>query len=339
MPAVQVRGRRGENGSSSTGTVVGLLIGVGWAWPYVAITQLDAGVCDVAASLVRARQGKQSFVRASELLSGTVRAGPFSSLQSTWRLSEPSSSAANGSRLTAAQSEAPLRGRMKLRRAVAKLARKRMRWGGKEAVPGRRLGGEVPSSKELVPESHPVENIFTIPDTLRPEEAEALIAKSEEAGFEVQTSRGPAYGEALRHHWRISFDDPRYAQALWDSGLGQCLKQTLRGPRNRQPIGLNENIRIYKYSGGDVFGQHVDGSNQTSLGQTEYTLLVYLSGVNEGLVGGETVFYSHHKEVLRVTPKTGMALVHRHGRECLLHESLEVKEGVKYVLRSDVVFG
>lgn len=83
----------------------------------------------------------------------------------------------------------------------------------------------------------------------------------------------------------------------------------------------------------------MDGSNQTSLGQTEYTLLVYLSGVNEGLVGGETVFYSHHKEVLRVTPKTGMALVHRHGRECLLHESLEVKEGVKYVLRSDVVFG
>lgn len=65
----------------------------------------------------------------------------------------------------------------------------------------------------------------------------------------MQTSRGPAYGEALRHHWRISFDDPRYAQALWDSGLGQCLKQTLRGPRNRQPIGLNENIRIYKYSG------------------------------------------------------------------------------------------
>lgn len=33
MPAVQVRGRRGENGSSSTGTVVGLLIGVGWVGP------------------------------------------------------------------------------------------------------------------------------------------------------------------------------------------------------------------------------------------------------------------------------------------------------------------
>ena len=42
--------------------------------------------------------------------------------------------------------------------------------------------------------------------------------------------------------------------------------------------GLNKNIRIYKYMGGDVFGQHVDGSNQTDRGKTEFTLLIYLSG-------------------------------------------------------------
>ena len=46
---------------------------------------------------------------------------------------------------------------------------------------------------------------------------------------------------------------------------------------------------------------------------------------------GETVFYAGNgtKEVLRVVPNTGMALVHRHGRECLLHESLPVRSGVK----------
>ena len=39
-------------------------------------------------------------------------------------------------------------------------------------------------------------------------------------------------------------------------------------------------------SGGDVFGKHIDGSNQTALGRTEYTLLVYLTGYGDGLEGG-----------------------------------------------------
>ena len=57
-----------------------------------------------------------------------------------------------------------------------------------------------------------------------------------------------------------------------------------------------------------------------------------------GLEGGETVFYAEQREVLRVSPVAGLALVHRHGRECLLHESLPVQKGLKYVLRSDLVF-
>eukprot|EP00435_Cladocopium_sp_Y103_P010976 s2204_g2.t2 len=235
------------------------------------------------------------------------------------------------------------------------------------------------------------------------EEAETFVANAETQGFELQTSRGPAYGEAERHHYRLSFDDAGYASGLWRN-LQSCLQGLRVG--GRAPVGLNENIRIYKYTGGDVFGKHIDGSNQTALGRTEYTLLVYLTG-GDGLEGGprwvrkvlsdltmkmmlrnnvrigkfgkhrivaicpeiwgqvgwhgwhgwrilpvlrmktivpfvkhgETVFYSGNgtKEVLRVVPNTGMALVHRHGRECLLHESLPVRSGVKYVLRSDVV--
>lgn len=33
-----------------------------------------------------------------------------------------------------------------------------------------------------------------------------------------------------------------------------------------------------------------------------------------------------------------MALLHRHGEECLEHEALPVQKGLKYILRSDVVF-
>ncbi|CAI5492885.1 unnamed protein product [Closterium sp. Naga37s-1] len=41
---------------------------------------------------------------------------------------------------------------------------------------------------------------------------------------------------------------------------------------------------------------------------------------------------------LQVSPEVGMVLLHRHGARCLLHEAMEVKAGIKYVLHSDVVF-
>ncbi|WAQ85242.1 hypothetical protein PtA15_5A816 [Puccinia triticina] len=112
---------------------------------------------------------------------------------------------------------------------------------------------------------------------------------------------------------------------------------------------------------------------------TEYTLLIYLTGTketshqrtrkegggddrpgsskvrteadSEPLQGGETVFYNtpirsqkrlaqdHSSVAASVTPVAGLALIHRHGSECLLHEARQVTAGAKYVLRSDLVFG
>ncbi len=45
------------------------------------------------------------------------------------------------------------------------------------------------------------------------------------------------------------------------------------------------------------------------------------------------------KVVASVTPEPGLALLHRHGDACLLHEGKPVTAGVKYILRSDVIFG
>ena len=36
-------------------------------------------------------------------------------------------------------------------------------------------------------------------------------------------------------------------------------------------------------------------------------------------------------------PERGAALIFRHGAECIPHASLPVREGVKVVLRSDIV--
>lgn len=88
-----------------------------------------------------------------------------------------------------------------------------------------------------------------------------------------------------------------------------------------------------------------DDSNAITLSnsraaKTTWTLLIYLSTC----VGGETVFYpeapSKSKQKLqdkvKVQPEAGMALLHKHGQECLLHEGRVVEDGEKWVIRSDL---
>ncbi len=105
-----------------------------------------------------------------------------------------------------------------------------------------------------------------------------------------------------------------------------------------------------RYEKGDQFGQHVDVSTKGGEGEeTEFTLLIYLNGSEtqadlddlgqEALQGGETIFWkTKSKQLVSVAPKRGMALLHAHGRRCLMHEGAEVLKGQKYMLRSDVMY-
>ncbi|OXV05285.1 hypothetical protein Egran_06947, partial [Elaphomyces granulatus] len=76
--------------------------------------------------------------------------------------------------------------------------------------------------------------------------------------------------------------------------------------------------------------------------RTTWTLLIYLTATE----GGETVFYQDSlttpterssKTAIAVAPEVGMALLHRHGERCLLHEGKEVRKGEKWVIRSDLI--
>lgn len=85
----------------------------------------------------------------------------------------------------------------------------------------------------------------------------------------------------------------------------------------------------------------MDGDTKVQ-GRTTWTLLIYLSGPETGCEGGETVFYptgarGRRLEEVVAAPRAGMALLHRHGRECMLHEGREVRKGEKWIIRSDLV--
>lgn len=79
--------------------------------------------------------------------------------------------------------------------------------------------------------------------------------------------------------------------------------------------------------------------------RTTWTLLLYLTSPATGCIGGETVFYPEMpKKKSRDPPhapfevqlETGLALLHRHGADCMLHEGREVLQGEKWVIRSDL---
>ena len=144
---------------------------------------------------------------------------------------------------------------------------------------------------------------------------------------------------AHRECFRIQRNDDNVAKALFArlqaSGLLNLVQKALTLRSNYQPMACNPNIRLYQYAKGMRFGKHVDGSDDTAVGQTEITLLVYLSNCQ----GGATRFWQpHSSDEFAFVPEQGAILLHVHGDRCLEHAADSVTAGTKYVLRSDVCY-
>ncbi|GBE82038.1 hypothetical protein BKA93DRAFT_227089 [Sparassis latifolia] len=158
-------------------------------------------------------------------------------------------------------------------------------------------------------------------------------------------------GEAERVNYRMSMVSVEIAQRLFEL-LEPHLPEfpypvsakRANDPDRRRVHSLNSNIRLYKYTPGQHFGPHYDDSVRDARtgAKSEWTLLVYLSGVEDGVEGGETLFYREGKkmpaEIITAPLTRGTALLHRHGCECLLHEGSRIVNGIKYILRSDLMF-
>ncbi|KAF3490985.1 uncharacterized protein GIQ15_00502 [Arthroderma uncinatum] len=155
----------------------------------------------------------------------------------------------------------------------------------------------------------------------------------------VTTPNKPKKDEALRVNDRFQVDDALFAERLWSDTALKQLVSDASVDWDGDVVGLNPNIRVYRYTKGQFFGQHYDESVVTVKGKTTWTLLVYLSRCS----GGETAFYpegekgKRQPEPIVVGMEVGMALLHRHGDGCLLHEGREVTGGEKWVVRSDLV--
>lgn len=191
--------------------------------------------------------------------------------------------------------------------------------------------------------------ISAIDNFLTPEECVAWIEWGEAEGFEEQrVKQGPVY--AARENGRILIESEDVAHNMW-LRMKPFVPVEIEGDKGkRAAAGCSPRIRVYRYTKGQRFGQHVDGScDEPSLGgRTHFTVLAYLNGgLQESgelrVKGGATVFYKDTPSgpgpaVLAFPPTKGCCLFHGHGDECMTHEGAIVEDGVKYVLRTDVVY-
>jgi hypothetical protein len=185
------------------------------------------------------------------------------------------------------------------------------------------------------------EDVFLIHDFLSPQECEAFIATSEQAGYAdapITTADGPVMNKGVRDNRRLMVDDPDLACRLYERAR-PFLPAVVE--RRWEVSGFNERWRYYRYDPGERFALHYDGHFQRS--EDEVSQLTFMIYLNEDFEGGQTNFYflpagawfvQSAEPSLGVKPERGAALVFIHRR---LHEGAPVTAGRKYVLRTDVM--
>ncbi|KAJ3290542.1 hypothetical protein HDU79_003157 [Rhizoclosmatium sp. JEL0117] len=150
---------------------------------------------------------------------------------------------------------------------------------------------------------------FVLQNFLTAEECTSLIAATEELGYE-QALLNIGYGrqildESVRKSKRCIVDSVPLADKIWER-IKSYVPQTVPFGNNTLP----------------------DGSELSVL-----TLQLYLNVVEEG---GETTMWSDRGDVEVAVPcEVGKAIVFSHPIE---HEGSEVTRGVKYVMRSDIMY-
>lgn len=203
-----------------------------------------------------------------------------------------------------------------------------------------------------------VPGAFQLLNVLSDKEADTLVEISELLGY---TEDSPvSLPHEVRHNenfnWVVS---EGIDTTIWER-LSHLVTEEWRGQTAK---GINARFRFYKYKKGDFFSPHSDGAwpgsrvidgrlvhNAFPELYSQYTFLIFLS---EDYDGGRTQFMvskSNPKKPARLdsdtnivnirTPK-GAVLCFPHGTHPLhcIHSSEEITRGMKYIIRTDILFG
>mmetsp|Transcript_14877 Transcript_14877/g.15594 ORF Transcript_14877/g.15594 Transcript_14877/m.15594 type:complete len:277 (+) Transcript_14877:52-882(+) len=188
--------------------------------------------------------------------------------------------------------------------------------------------------------------IFLIDNLLSKEECQRIINTSNEVGFGKTN-----YPKHYRGNLRLIVNDNKLAEVLWERIVNFVPQTVIEDGSTWTSYGLNDCWRLAKYYSGDRFGAHVDAYFLKTINEKSmYTVNIYLNGDGD-FVGGSTRFYqsvdrksrkngSDSKiEEARVLPSAGRCVIFRQPNAAdYLHDGEEVTEGIKYLLRTDVMY-
>ena len=196
-----------------------------------------------------------------------------------------------------------------------------------------------------VPGAFQLLNVFTT------QECEEFIKQTEELGYLEDAA--VSLPRSVRHNDNITWvvDDLTH-DIIWDRCKDFMYddKEIFYG---KKTLGLNKRFRFYKYSEGDFFKLHTDGSwpgsrvvNKeliTDFYKDRYSQMTFLILLSEDFEGGETQFVVNKngtKELINIRTPKGGVLCFPHGLHPLhcLHSSNTISSGIKYIIRTDVLF-
>ncbi|TFK27357.1 hypothetical protein FA15DRAFT_701965 [Coprinopsis marcescibilis] len=172
------------------------------------------------------------------------------------------------------------------------------------------------------------DQILIVDDFLSPYECKEYIKFIDSLPLELTPPKKRGEAERVNHRFSVlSLDFSEKLHALltphlpsfpYPTSMPRRVAAQLESNCMRHPRSFNSNIRVYKYTPGQYFGPHYDEAVKDSItgAISEWTLLIYLTGQEDGVEGGETLFYNEQQGKPRetITPplKRGSALLHRH---------------------------
>jgi hypothetical protein len=211
-----------------------------------------------------------------------------------------------------------------------------------------------------------IDNLFTLDDCARL--LAAAESKSEWVPAKLNAGGDKEYSDtSYRNSARILHDDDELAQWILEKlepylseiefieGANRHAmikgRRGIRVKTSARLLRLNERLRFLRYGPGEFFKPHTDGSYVTPDKKqvSYYTLQVYLNGDKESLKGGATRFWPRGYNIwssstkakksihyVDIESRTGRVLIFEH--EGLMHSGEEVIKGVKYSLRTDLMY-
>ena len=205
-----------------------------------------------------------------------------------------------------------------------------------------------------------VPGAFQLLNVLSSDECQRLIGISEQLGFLPDAA--VSLPRSIRHNDSLTWIVDQQTDAIIWQRIAHLLDDRQGVFSGCKALGINARFRFYRYSRDDYFKPHSDGAWPGSriidgelIGNAypdRYSQMTFLMLLSENFEGGETRFLVNAEDPTRpatrasgvknvdIRTPAGGVLCFPHGSHSLhcIHSSVAITDGIKYIIRSDVLF-